>query len=174
MGGRGASSGRSGRAERRNRVNVGGGDVVQATRASARTTPAASTAARTTTSASNRSTRTVGTTARATNTTQSQQARTTPQQTNATQRKPRLTQARAQTAAEASFSRSSWGVESVRKSNGTWTVFVAKKAYGDGYEARGEVRNGRILNDEMGMGERALDFARRTGAKKVVVIGYAD
>lgn len=53
-------------------------------------------------------------------------------------------------------------------------VYVSKKAYGDGYEARGEVANGKIMNDEMGMGEKALDFSRRTGAKKVVVIGYAD
>lgn len=175
MGGRGSSSGRRSAKERRNRVDVQAGQLVQGgeTNTTRTATPVASAAtarpARTTSAASR---------ARLATASAATPARTTPvatpQQRTATQRKPRLTQARAQSAADASFSRSSWDVMNVRKSNGTWTVYVSKKAYGDGYEARGEVRNGRILNDEMGMGEKALDFARRTGAKKVVVIGYAD
>ena len=88
--------------------------------------------------------------------------------------KVRVTQAKAMEAAEASFSKSSWWVDDVRERNGNWTIFTSKKAYGDGYEARGEVKGGKIVNDEMGMGERALDFARKTGAKNVTVIGYAD
>ena len=175
MGGRGASSGRSGVAERRNRVNIGGGDVVQATGASRSTTATRSVAETNTTRTATPARTTPATTARTRATPVAQrQATTAQQQRPSTQRKPRLTQARAQSAAEASFSRTSWGVEGVSKRNGTWNVYVSKKAYGDGYEARGEVRNGRILNNEMGMGERALDFARRTGAKKVVVLGYAD
>lgn len=86
----------------------------------------------------------------------------------------KITQSSARKAAEALFSKTSWGVDTVLERNGTWVVYASKKAYGDGYEAVGEVVNGKILNDEMGMGETALDFARRTGAKNVVVIGYAD
>lgn len=85
-----------------------------------------------------------------------------------------LTKSQATDAAEDLFAKTSWSVDTVSERDGEWMVYTSKKAYGDGYEARGEVVNGKIVNDEMGMGEKALEFSRKTGAKKVTIIGYAD